>query len=742
MRRIIRVSIVICCWLAGPGGLLQAQTVKECPDSVVVSDASVRVVLHTASGAVDYHFPGGIDLYNTVGYVVDTRAGLALTTGLAQHPYSTEAVHDSLGDGIRINIRHKDEHHAISLLQRITLYGSRKWVLCDLTATGSAGQATVETRNICPLAILPSQWGRLSITGSEPRILDEPFDNDDWVGVVERHWPDATGISYEFSAVYDNAAFNGLVVGSLRHDCWKTGIVYHTAAARGLIDSLVIYGGAATPDVPSLPRAYGGRDGTHDVLPHGTLTGASVASPVVYLGGGADVRTAFTDYGRANALVNGRLEWKGYAPVYWNSFGVEGVLGYEKVMMPPGVAMISDYLHSLDNFSRWSPPVLSIDSYDGSIYTTEQLASLSKYAKKNGQQLGFYIGPFVIWAWKNGIDQTKLPGTNTLLSEVVLRDGQGKPIAYKDGDWGAYPLDPTHPATRQYMISQLEKAKAIHARFLKIDFLTAGALESATRSNPAIRTGMQAYDYGMRLLKHLIDSILGPDIFITEAISPMFPSQYAHTRFVSTDVYSHLRDDEKGFPSWGSTEASLATGSHLSWVQGTLWPFTNGDVSIMQHFQKNPDISEQEIRVRLYAMMVMGSVLGDGSDFRQPLAAERGRKYLDDAKLCAFFSRPRAFRPLKYADGDSFDQRMVFYLNAACGGRRGVGGSLLGVFNFNTREPYHWHSSLDGLGIKRGRYVFKEFFTGATLATVGEGQNDFSMTVPPGDAIMAEVLSQ
>ena len=738
MRRIIRFSLFFFLWfgglmgLIGPGGRLRAQTVKEYPDSVVVADGSVSVVLHTAGGAIDYHFSGGIDLYNTVGYVVDTRAGLLLTTGLAQHPYSTEAVHDSLGDGVRINIRHMDDQHAISLLQRITLYGGRHWVLCDLTAAGGAGQAMVETRNICPLAILPSRQGRLSIAGSEPRILDEPFDNDDWVGVVERHWPDAAGISYEFSAVYDNAAFNGLVVGSLQHDCWKTGIVYHAGAVRGLVDSLLVYGGAATPDVPSLPRAYGGRDGTHDVLPHGTLIGATVTSPLIYLAGGPDVRAAFVDYGRVGALINGRLDWKGYAPVYWNSFGVEGVLGYEKVMMPPGVAKISDYLHGLDDFSRYAPPVLSIDSYDGDIYTTELLASLSKYAKKNGQQLGFYFGPFVVWAWKNSIDQTKLPGSNTPLSEVVLKDGQGKPIAYKDGDWGAYPLDPTHPATRQYMIYQLQKGKAIHAQFLKIDFLTAGALESSTRSDPAIRTGMQAYDYGMKLLKHLIDSILGPDIFITEAISPMFPSQYAHTRFVSTDVYSHLRDDEKGFPSWGSTEASLATGSHLSWVQGTLWPFTNGDVCIMQHFQKNPDLSEQEIRARLYALMVMGSVLGDGSDFRQPLAASRGRKYLDDPKLCAFFSRPRAFVPLKYADGDGFDQQMVFYLK----------DSLLGVFNFNTREAYACRFTLDSLGLKKGRYLLREFLTGAVLATVAEGQNEFSLTVPPGDAIMAELIPQ
>ncbi|GGB02391.1 hypothetical protein [Puia dinghuensis] len=732
MRTTIYITFCLC--LIFSGWRLQAQTLKEYPDSVVLYDSQVRIVFHTANGAIDYHFAGPTDVYNAVGYVLDTRTGLLLTTSLAQHPYSTDAVHDSLGDGIRINIRHMDDRHAISLVQRITLYADRHWVLTDITAASSTGQATVETRNISPLAILPSQQGRVAMSGSEPRILDEPFDNDDWVGVVERHWPDAAGISYEFSALYDNAAFNGLVMGSLTHDCWKTGIVYHTGAAPGQIDSLVVYGGAATPDVPSLPRAYGGRDGTHDVMPHGTLTGAAVASPLIYLGGGTDIRGAFTGYGRANARINGSLDWKGNAPVYWNSFGVEGVLGYEKVMMPPGVAKVSDYLHSLDNFSRWSPPVLSVDSYDQSIYTTDLLASLSKYAKKNGQQMGFYFGPFVVWTWKNSVEQTKLPGTNFSLGEAVLKDEQGKPIAYKDGDWGAYPIDPTHPATRQYIITQLQKAKAIHATFLKIDFLTCGALESITHSDPAISTGMQAYNYGMKMVKHLIDSILGPDIFITEAISPMFPHQYAHTRFISTDVYSHLRDDEKGFPSWGSTEASLATGAHLGWVQGTLWPFTNLDVCIMQHFQKNPDLSEQEIRVRLYAMMVMGSILGDGSDFRQPLAAQRGRKYLNDPRLCAFFSRPQAFLPLKYSDGDGFDQQMAFYGKAK--------DTLLGLFNFNTHEVFRWRCGLDSLGLKKGKYLVKEFLTGATLATVEAGQDVISLTIPPGDALMAELIPQ
>jgi alpha-galactosidase len=341
------------------------------------------------------------------------------------------------------------------------------------------------------------------------------------------------------------------------------------------------------------------------------------------------------------------------------------------------------------------------------------------------------------------MDQAQLPGTPYNLRDVILKDNDNKPIAYKDGDWGAFPLDPTHPGTRQRIISELVKAKAINATFLKIDFLTAGALESSSRFDPSVRSGMQAYNQGMKMLKHLIDSILGPDIFITQAISPLFPHQYAHTRFVSTDVYSHLRDDEKGFPNWGSTEASLATGSHMWWVQGTLWPYTNLDVCVMKNFEKNPDLSEQEIKVRLYAMMAMGSILGDGSDFRQPLAAERAKKFLDNPAVCAFFSHPRAFTPLQFADGDSFDQQLAFYLKVVTPVRdmdRDMDTTLLALFNFSNKETYNKSFKLEALGLPKGKYLLKDFMTDAVLGAIEKDQASFSLTVPEKDAYLVKII--
>ena len=747
-----RLMVVIL--MSGLAGFAPAQTVHEYNDSLVLSNSRVTVVVHAGTGMVDYRLARGIRLENTVAYVNDLHYGMVSTADLNVHAYSIDSVADSLGRGIRINFRHLDNQRPLYLQQRITVYEGSGYVLIGLEAGVDGRGAFPETRNISPLAVLPSRQGRVFMPGAEPRILDVPFDNDDWVSVVERHWGGdgpgtdasgrATGISYELAAVYDNIGFSGIVLGSVQHDFWKTGIAYRTGMTKGVVDSFVVYGGAATPDNPALPPAYGGLDGTHDHTEHAAMTGPAVHAPVIFLGGGGDVRKTLTDYGTVNARINGRLYWKGDAPFYWNSFGVEGVLGYEKVMMPPGVGKISDFIASLRYFNDYAPPVLSIDSYDQGIYTTELLASLGRYGGKHHQQLGFYFTPFTVWTWKSGMDQAMVPGTGYTLREVILKDPDGHPVAYKDGDWGAFPLDPTHPATRQLIISQLQKAKAIGARFVKIDFLTGGALEAARHYDPAIRSGMQAYNYGMTLLRHLMDSILGPDIFVTQAISPLFPSQYAHARFNSTDVYSQLRDDEKGFPHWGGTEASLATGSHMGWVQGTILPYVNLDVTVMQRFEKNPELSEQEVKVRLYALMVMGSILGDGSDYRQPLAAQRARQFLDNPAVCAYFSHPRAFTPQRWADGDSEDQQLAFYLPAgAPGGGKVSGGqadsALAAVFNFSNQQEYQEVFTLEALGLGPGRYTIRDFMTDQVVGTIADGQMEFTLHIAARDAQLVKV---
>lgn len=706
------------------------QSVEKTDRNLLIRSDYYQIDLNLMSGTIDYIFPNGTFFKSTVAVFHDTEKGVFTTNEFAKHTYTIEQNKDAIGQSIIVNFIHEDESKPLRLVQHITIYKNQPYILSSVVAEAKNNTPLLESNLISPFATLADKNNTVFVNGNEPRLLDVPYDNDNWVKYLTVDWNNQymQGEGYEFTSLYDYEKMNGIVIGNLSHNFWKTGIKYKTSENRGSINDLIVYGGASTKDNPTLPKEFGGFDGTHDVVPHGTMKGKKIFSPLVFICYDDYIHNAYKLYGQLNAKISGSLYWNGYAPFYWNSFGVENVLGHKGIMMPDGVAKVSDFISSMNNFNRYAKPVMSIDSYDQSIYTTEVLASIGKYGEKRNQQMGFYFIPFAIWTWKNSVETGKLQHTNEYIRDVTLKDNSGKTIIYKDGDFGAFPLDPTHPATRKRIIAELQKAKTINAKFLKIDFLSAGAMESTVRYNKNIRSGMEGYNYGMKMLKQLIDSILGHDIFITHAISPMFPHQYAHARFLSTDIYSHLRDDKKEFPHYGSTASSMITSSHLGWVHGTLLPFTNMDVIVMKNFQNNADLSEKDIKIRLYSMITLGSIFGDGTDFRNSDAMRRAKKYLDNENVCRFFSSPKAFIPLKIADGLTENQRLSFYLPQDT--------VLVSAFNFSEKDKYKSSFNRNKIGLKDENYIIKDFLTNDTIAVWGKDDALYSFDINPEDAIL------
>jgi len=716
---------------------LLAQQSHEKSGVLTVKNKFLTIKLYNKTGKIDYHFKNGSLFKNTIAALQDVHFGNFISSEYTQHHYSTIKINDSLGKGLQIQFMHQAANNPVKLIQQIKIYNHQPFVIIGVQALALT-PTIIETRNISPLTISPKYAGKLLLKEGANFLTDYPYDNDNWVDVLSQQWPanskTVAGISYELASVYNQQTNTGFAVGSLLHDFWKTGIQYSTGINSNLIDTLIIYGGAATKDTPSLPDSYGGKDGTHDVIAHGTQKGIAVTGPLIYLGASDDIRNDLKNYGTIIKTITGNKKWQQPAPFYWNSFGVEDVLGYRKTMLPDGVKSISDFINTLKNFNKTTKPVLSIDSYDQDIYSTQILQSIGQHAQNNGQQMGFYFIPFALWTWKNSIQHATLNLTNHPLRDVILLDDKNNYVPYKDGDWGAFAMDPTHPYVREYIIKQLLKAKAINARFLKIDFLTAGSLESTRRFNPEIRSGKQAYNYGMQMLEHLTDSILGPDVFITQAISPLFPHQYAHTRFLSTDVYSHLRNDEPGLPHYGSTSASMISATHFWWTQGSLWPYSNMDVSVMKNFQKNKDISEQDVKVRLFSMMVLGSVFGDGSDYRNKIAADRARYFLNNEKVCQFFSNPKAFTPLTFPIGNDQSQQISFYLN--------TDNILLAAFNFYTDKTYKVVFKQTDIKWQQKNYKVQDFLTGKTMGHIKKGDAAFSITVPVKDAMILSLIEE
>lgn len=729
-KKIIKQLRKIAFFLIAMTGIVNAQVVQQHADSTVIQSAAYSIILNKKNGFVSYRFPNGTVIHNSIAVFTDLTGKTAASNNFKEHTVITQKISHKTGAGERILFIHTNGPGRLKMIQSVTVFKNKPYFFIGSEVT-SATEQHIESRYISPLAVIPGAGGSVFIPGETPRILDVPFDNDNWTKLLTVNWKDSikSGTGYEFTSLYDHQTLSGLVIGNLDHGFWKTGIGYACSGKRGFLDSLVVYGGAATADNKWLPNEYGGYDGTHDVVSHGSMKGTSVFSPLIFLCASGNITTAFKEYGSMNAKISGTLYWKGNAPVYWNSFGVEDVLGHRKIMMPPAVEKISDFLAGLKNFSRHGHPVLSIDSYDQGVYTTGILKSIGQYAEKYGQQMGFYFIPFAIWTWKNSIDRDKLQHTDAHIRDVTLKDNNGQTIIYKDGDFGAYPLDPTHPATRLRIIAELQKARAIGTKFLKIDFLTAGALETPGHYDPHVRSGLQAYNMGMKMLQHLIDSILGPDIFITHAISPMFPHQFAHARFLSTDIYSHFRDDINGFPRYGSTASSMITNSHLGWMQGTLLPYSNLDALVMSHFQDKPVILERDVRTRLFSLITLGSILGDGSDFRNPIARGRAKLFLDNKNVADYFAAPKAFEPLKLPDGLKQDQQLSFYLPGDT--------VLVSAFNFDIENDFIQVTDRKRLGLKQNTtYIVQEFLTDRIIDHVGRNQSQLTIAVSKADAVL------
>lgn len=732
MKKIIRIITAVVSLLLVVKFAV-AQVIVQSRHSVLIRSPHYRIVVQKKTGSISYYFEDGSFLKNTAAYVRETSGKSYSSLQCNRRLVAIKALFDKAGKGQQLRLVHEQPGSPVKLVQTINVYTGKPYFILGLSINTS-GDELPEVNYISPLMLTKQQGGQGYVKGRQPRLLDVPYDNDNWTKVLTARWEAAavSGAGYNFTSLYDADLLSGVVAGSISHDFWKTGIRYSLAAQKNILDSLVVYGGASTPDNGALPAEYGGNDGTHDVVAHGAIKARTVAGPDIFVCGLKSRNAAFEAYGEVNAMVNGRLNWNKAAPFYWNSFGVEGVLGYEKRMMPEGVLAVSDQIASLKNFSADKKVYMSIDSYDQGIYNQEVLKSIRDHCIKNNQELGFYFIPFAVWTWKSSVEKDKLQYTDEYIRNVTLKDNNGKTITYKDGDFGAFPLDPTHPATRLRIIGELQKAKAIGARFLKIDFLTAGALESSTRFDKNVRSGLQAYNGGMRMLKQLIDSILGPDIFITQAISPAFPSQYTHTRFLSTDVYSHLRNDQKGFPHYGSTASSMITSSHMGWMQGRLWPFTNMDVVVMKQFQKHNELSEQDVKVRLITMAVMGSALGDGSDFRDSITKVRATLFLNNAGLCRYFEHPKAFVPLQVADGITEDQQLSFYL---------PGDTLsVALVNFDTTKPFEYIFRREHLNWKNKTYSIRDYLTNEILGTLRPGESSFRLIAGARDALWAKLV--
>lgn len=524
---------------------------------------------------------------------------------------------------------------------------------------------------------------RCRASAPHERVLQLPFDNDKWVR-YHSYPADTSIVSCSATALYDDTSRRGFVIGAATHENWKTGVFYD-AAGGGSLRVLCGYTSAAT----------------RDVLPHGAVEDRKVASEKIFLWAGDDWREGMERYGATNAQLNGRRTWNGPKPVGWNSWGR---LKFD--VTPQKLVQVSDY--AADTLVRASfadaDGVFWVNVDSGwSRFPDEELEAFIDHCHRRGLRCGAYLAPYGHWGTDHDRKIREMP-EYTFDDAAKRASGRLQSSIAK-----AIALDPTHPAVQARVERSLERISRLGFDFLKLDFLTMASLEADRHYDPRITTGMQAYNYAMKFIAERLPERL----FVSYAISPLFPSQYAHARRIACDAWNRIKQ----------TEYTLNSVTYGWWL-ARAYPYIDPDHLVLE------GVSERENRARLTSGIVTGLILlgDDYSATGSPVARRRAERYLTRPDINRLMRLEVPFRP---TDHSSDKASRTFTL-------RHRDTLYLAVLNYDP-EPREFVPDFARLGIPGRRAACRELWSGVdTLLVEGrplriEGKDALLFSIPETD---------
>ena len=560
--------------------------------------------------------------------------------------------HTALGKGKTVTLTGRKG--GMTAEQIIGFYPDSDFVTTELILTSPRG---VSSRYIAPIAVTD---GYRAFDRSGNYAVFVPYDNDAWVRYRSTAFGERIPDSYEATALVNADTRRAIVVGSVEHDTWKTGIKVATDGACR-VDTLIAYGGIAT-------------NLTRDIIPHGIVSGKSVKSPLIFIGDYDDWRDGMEAFADACTEIAPKIASRGGRPFGWNSWGkLQTKINYDKAME------VSDFIHDAlqnESFNNDGTVYIGLDAFWDFGFKPEQHKQFTEHCRKNGQKAGIYYCPFTDWAKNPDATVGEMP-------EYKFKDlylyGDGKILEFD----GAYALDPTHPAVKARIAKQLREFIDWGYEYVKIDFMAHGAYEADRHFDPAVTTGVQAYNQGMAF----IDSVADGKLWINLSIAPLFPANYAHSRRIGCDAWADINN----------TEYTLNALTYGWWLDH-MYHYNDADHIVLE------GVSDGENRARVTSSAITGVyLLGDDMSREGNDAVKRRiRKNITNPDINRMARECKSFRPIELGQGDRATDAFV----------ADMGDEMyVAVFNFADKAAQKT-IPMRRLGLSEGRhYDAKELWT-------------------------------
>lgn len=510
----------------------------------------------------------------------------------------------------------------------------------------------------------------------DTRFLRVPYDNDGFSTYNAANSNDS-GTSFEVGAFYDNTSRNGIVVGAVTHDLWKSAVA--ATGSNNKLDVLWAYGGANDP---------------WDQLPHAAVAGNKILSPTVMLGYYPDWRDGMEEYAAVNAQFVPKLSWtSSSAPMGWGFLG-----NHDAKINAATVTAVADYFHNtLPAWNNQGVQYINMDAYWSNLSDSE-LTAFVQHVHAQGQKAGIYWTPWVVWNWNS--TSADLDGVSGYkVNDVIMKNHDGTPMAAVDSAWG---VDPTSAGAKARVDAYITKFKNDGFDYIKLDFLSHGMLEGGSNNgvhaDPNVFTGEQAFNEGMAYLYNKI----GNSMFIDESIAPIFPYQYAHARRISCDTYGAI----------GDTGYEMNSENYGWWLAGTLYNWNDPDMVHLVNDDTTKSYSAMENKSNVTSKAVAGYMLG-GDDVTIPATATPVQKWMSNASINGLPALNLHFRPVEGNTGTSPANLMLAASSIP-------GTYYLAVFNFDGSNANTVNVDLNRLGLNgSGTYATTDLWTGTTSNVSG-----------------------